>query len=1078
MNSAIIEKKIFVYLFCQILIFTLILNVHAEIITDSSFGKGQSIQPENNSYQIDAELGKLKGQNLFHSFNTFTIEKGMTAHFTGPITIQRIISRVTGDNISSIEGTIKSSIEGADFFLLNPNGIVFGASAKLDVDGSFYVSTADYLQMTESEKFMTGSTDTNGLVVSAPQSFGFLDQDNASIKFEGAEAIIQKNDNERSDSFKHINTTYPMDNGLTVSGNSSFCIIGGQISIEKGVRIGLKDRVNQTKKGSIQLISIMSQADVFLNNMLDYPKDTQFGQITIKGSILNTSGKSVGGINIVGNAICMENSIFYLDNFGAQNALPIRMKANSMSFSQGAKIIANTYEDGNAAPILLTAQSDIRFEEGFSSIYSFSDKYNLDDKDISGNTSSMSILAKNLYLYNGSRILSRTHSSGNCSDISIQAVETIKLFSEDKSSHECSIFFDTYGSGEAGRIHLEAKVIEFLNGAKLSVSTQSTGDGGSIYIKAKDFIMSGIRYDSEVEKDQGARIFVRSYDKTTDAGDSGDLFIHADNFIMADGAQIKAQTYGFGNGSNLTIIANENIVLKGLDGRGFPAMINASCDQIKRKSGNKPSGNVTLNAKNIHLKDGAWISTQTEGKGKAGTIDITAIQKLELSGECQSIKNLAKDKKTSCIVSSAMLKSKGDGGTINIKANEMLLLNGAYIETGTQSSGHAGQINIQANTITLMKTSKTHQSSMIESSTHAKQFDRNTFITGNGGHVSIHAKNLNLFDGARISTSSIADNISSGNAGDILVNLDGTLRISGQNINELESTNKSSGIYAKSRQQRPLQAGKAGKINLAANNIIIDTHGLITTSSNGQSNAGDINIQTRQSIILTQSNIASESKMPESENAHGGKAGSIKIIAGGDVQLFQSARITTNAISSGGGKIDIHSQNALTLIDSDITTNVREGIGNGGDINIRTNLTSMNHSTISANADAGDGGAIYIYTRHLIQSTDSRIEATSERGNDGTVEIETPDMEESPHLLNLSDNFLDTVRIVNTLCDLSNDQGSIKLVLHSPYIHNFSSIWYPISTDTSLSLLSANISDQFDNFSDDFSDDALYLAEE
>lgn len=1073
-----IKKCIIGCLLFQLLILIIIVSVNAEIVTDSSFGKAQSIPSENNTYHIDADLGKQSGQNLFHSFHTFTIEKGMTANFTGPSSIQRIISRVTGGEISQINGTIKSSIQGADVYLLNSSGIIFNESAQLDIDGSFFVSTADYIQMNASEKFMTGSTDTSGLVISAPKSFGFLDSNSSSIRFKGSEAIVQENYDETNDSFKDINTKFPLDNGLTVSDNNDFCIIGGQITIENGVRIGIKDHANQTDKGSIQFVSIKGQADVYLRDTLDYSKDAHFGNITIKDSILNTSGNTVGGIHIVGSDILVENSIFYLDNFGAQNALPIRLSGNKMTFSKGAKIISNTYSNGNAAPIYLTAQSDILFQEEYASIYSFSDKFDTGDEEISGNTSSMSISAKNLLLYDGSRILSRTHSSGNCSDISILADESIILSSKDKSPNECSIFFDTYGAGEAGTINLDAKLIEFSKGAKLSVSTQGTGKGGSIFINAQDFHMTGIRYDSITKPDQGTRIFVKSYGKMIDAGDAGDLQIHADNIIMSDGAQIKAQTYGFGKGPNVTIIATEDIVLKGMEGRGYPAMINASCDHLKMKSGENQSGNITIHAKNIQLKDGAWISTQTEGKGNAGTVDITAIQKLELSGECLNVEKLSKDKKPSCIVSSAMRKSKGDGGTITINANEILLLNGAYIETGTQSSGNAGEINIKANTITLMKTSTDHKSCMIESNTQAKKFDRNILITGNGGHVSINAKNLNMFDGARISSSSIADKTSSGEAGDILVNLEGTLQISGQNVNELNTANKLSGIYARSIQENMLHSGKAGKITITANKIMMNNHGLITTSSNGQSNAGDIDIQARQSIILNQSRIASESKMPESENQYGGQAGSIKIIAGENIKLLQSAHITTNAVSSGGGKIDIQNEKALTLFNSNITTNVREGSGNGGDINIHTKITVMNHSNISANADAGDGGAIYIYTRNLIQSTDSRIEATSERGNDGKVEIETPDIQESPNLLNLSDHFLNNISIVNTLCDQSNDQASIQLVVHSSYINNFSTTLYPSSADSSIRLLSANFSDQFDNFLSDFSDEALYQEKE
>ena len=1080
MNSYSSKTIQFVY---QLLVMIILaFPVYAEISTDNSFGTEQSIEPENNTYVIDADYGYQKGPNLFHSFQSFNLEEGMTANFTGPSTIQRIISRVTGGEISQINGTIKSSIQDADLFFLNPSGFIFGASARLNVDGSFYVSTADYLQMTESEKFMTGVPETNGLVASSPYSFGFLDADIASISFIGSEEINQNDVNEKNDAFNDVNTNFPKENGLMVSGNHEFCIIGGQIMIEKGISIAIQDipsqKDNNDHKPAIQFVSIKSRSDVYINNMLEFSQNTKFDNISIKGSILNVSGQTVGGINIVGHDIIMENSLFYMDNSGAQNAPPIKIIGNNITFLDHAKIVSSTFSHGNAATIQLSASSNILFKEKFTSIYSFSVQNDNNDTQLFGNTSKISISAKNFSLQDGSRILCRTYSSGSCSDISIQVGDTISLFNKENQIYESSIFFDTFESGNAGKIDMKAKYIYFTNGSKLSVSTKGSGDGGNIFIDAEEVHIKGTRGEGLSLMKLGSRIFLKSYGKESDAGNSGNLFVHARNIFMDDGAQITAETYGFGRGGDISLIATENIVIQGMDGRNVPTMINATCTLFRRSSGFEQSGNVTLSAKNISLKEGTWISTQTEGNGNAGTIEIKADQKLELSGECSKNDNIIdKDKISSCIISSARPKSKGNGGKIKISANDILLRQGAYIETGTSSAGNAGEIFIQANTITLMKNSSDHKSCIIQSNTHATQLDSITDISGEGGKVTIHANNINLFDGAQISTSSIADVKNSGNAGDIHINMGGTLRISGQNTHELNALDKSSGIYARSHQNDQGMAGEAGNIHIVAKNLIMDSDGLITTSSNGLCNAGDIDIKTRQSILLTHSTIASESKMPHTDAQKGGEAGSIKIKSDGDLQLFQSAHITTNAVSSGGGTIDIENKNALTLINSDITTNVRQGDGNGGDINIRTDLTVLNHSIISANAFAGDGGAIYIYTRNLIQSTDSHIEATSERGNDGTVEIDTPDIEDNQNLLNLSDNFLNPTHIANTLCDQKNQIDSIQFVIHSPYIPNLSATWYPISTNTSLRLLSASIIDQFDNFSNDFSDDVLFQTE-
>ena len=63
--------------------------------------------------------------------------------FTGSDSLQNVISRVSGNNSSIIDGILKSDIKNADFYFINPNGITFNANAQVDVPAAFHVSTAD-----------------------------------------------------------------------------------------------------------------------------------------------------------------------------------------------------------------------------------------------------------------------------------------------------------------------------------------------------------------------------------------------------------------------------------------------------------------------------------------------------------------------------------------------------------------------------------------------------------------------------------------------------------------------------------------------------------------------------------------------------------------------------------------------------------------------------------------------------------------------------------------------------------------------------------------------------------------------
>src|SRR2546422_8246296 len=159
----------------------------AQIVLDGTTGPPQQILPgPNSTFTIGANLGTLsnpgKPSNLFHSFQTFNLAKGERALFTvGSVPlppgtqINNVISRVTG-GASTIDGTIQSTIPNANFYLLNPSGVLFKENARINVPASFHVSTANSLAFSEGLPFPAEKvTPAPGTLSSAaPSSFGFL----------------------------------------------------------------------------------------------------------------------------------------------------------------------------------------------------------------------------------------------------------------------------------------------------------------------------------------------------------------------------------------------------------------------------------------------------------------------------------------------------------------------------------------------------------------------------------------------------------------------------------------------------------------------------------------------------------------------------------------------------------------------------------------------------------------------------------------------------------------------------------------------------------------------------------------
>src|SRR5207244_10541618 len=125
----------------------IVANSSAQVVLDGKFGTSGAVN--GPAFNITADMGAVRGNNLFHSFAQFDLKAGDVATFSGPANIQNILSRVTGGSPSSINGTIRSDIAGANFFFINPSGIMFGPNAVVDVSGSFAASTANYLKLAD-----------------------------------------------------------------------------------------------------------------------------------------------------------------------------------------------------------------------------------------------------------------------------------------------------------------------------------------------------------------------------------------------------------------------------------------------------------------------------------------------------------------------------------------------------------------------------------------------------------------------------------------------------------------------------------------------------------------------------------------------------------------------------------------------------------------------------------------------------------------------------------------------------------------------------------------------------------------
>ena len=136
------------------------------------------------------EGGATRGGNLFHSFLEFNVDEGQRVYFTNPVGIESILGRVTGENPSNIFGLLGVD-GGADLFLMNPNGIVFGEAATFDIEGSFYGTTGDAVEI-GNEVFSAVAPESSRLLQVSPSILleNYLSEDSGDIESRGQLAVL------------------------------------------------------------------------------------------------------------------------------------------------------------------------------------------------------------------------------------------------------------------------------------------------------------------------------------------------------------------------------------------------------------------------------------------------------------------------------------------------------------------------------------------------------------------------------------------------------------------------------------------------------------------------------------------------------------------------------------------------------------------------------------------------------------------------------------------------------------------------------------------------------------------------
>ncbi len=517
---------------------------------------------------------------------------------------------------------------------------------------------------------------------------------------------------------------------------------------------------------------------------------------------------------------------------------------------------------------------------------------------------------------------------------------------------------------------------------------------------------------------------------TLDAsGEVGGSVVIRGGHLMIDGGGILSNTNGPVEG---TVAGNPQAVgssQTAIDIETESLLIQNDGSIVAGTFTSSNGGDVRLKAsESLHIRDGGYVLTFTEGDGNAGNIEVDAGQvQLSESGF------LAADR--AGITSQTdffepFVDFTGNTGNIRLNARHVEIIGTSKVRTTTFTSGNAGNVDVTVEGGSLVISGEaaeiTSQQSLdfqsgVPGIINVKVeggdvilneggaiFSTNLGTGGTGieGGIKITADNLDISGGFGSKTSIISvDNLGSQKTGGITVTLSGNLNMQDDaaiqvvsrtdaDANDLNITAKdivisgNGGLISTESQF----GGQGGNLNIMAENFTVTGQSTINSRALGTGNAGNITVVSVGNLTLSNgASVTAESTSDFVEAGNAGNAGNIQLTAA-DTILIDKATVTTEAAQASGGEIKLTANDRIQLVDSTISSSVKgDETTGGGDINLDPDFIILQNSQILAKAVAGKGGNIdLVASKAVLLDSQSTLDASSQTGISGSVTIESP----------------------------------------------------------------------------------------
>ncbi|MDF5722668.1 MAG: filamentous hemagglutinin N-terminal domain-containing protein [Rhizonema sp. PD37] len=862
-----------------------------------------------NADRIDG--GAQRGSNLFHSFIQFNIGDGQRVYFGNPLGVQNILTRVTGGQASNIFGTL--GVDGAaNLFLINPNGILFGKNASLDIRGSFVGTTANAVQFGNQGIFSATNPEAPPLLTINPSALLFNQiQANAGIT-------------NRSQAPAGVNPNGDNITGLRVPDGKSLLLAGGNVYLEGGGIRAYSGRVELTGLSAPGSIGLNVAGDTISSSI---PNNAARADVSLTNeAIISVLGTGGGDIAINARNLEISNSSLAAgigQNLGntTTQAGDINLNATgSISLKDGTQLDNTTYGRGNAGNVFIQASNAVSIAN--SSIYS-----NVDGVAV-GNAGNISIKSGTFSLTDGAILDASTIGQGNAGNVFIQTSDSVSLVNSNINSA-----IEAGAMGNGGNINIQAGSLSLTDSSQLLTVISAAngnlpigrGNGGDINIdvrgtvtfaKARPDILNGI--SSQVNT--GAH------------GNGGNVNINANSLEVTDRSEIQASTRGKGNSGNITINARDTVSFDGGDTNNGVYSPSRAINTVQPGAEGK-AGDIRITTNLLSLTNGGYLRSSTNGKGDAGNITIDAHDAVSF------------DRGGFADVSSS---GKGKGGDIRITTGSLSLTNGGQLASNISGQGDAGNIIIDAR-------DRVKLDGVLDDAISGIQSSLLNGGIGKGGNISLTTGSLSVTNGAALTTSS--DGL--GNAGDISINARDIVTFEGRANDEFPSRADSSlgknGI------------GNGGLIRVNARALFLKNGGQITAESFGHGDAGKIIIDSHEMFAIDGISRTNGLESVVSTTGNPGNGGDIQVTTG-TLSITNGGMLFSTA-QGNAGNITIDARDAVNFdgvasagsveLSSGVSSELLSGGsgGKGGNIRVTTNSLSLTNGAQLNSSTAGNGNA-------------------------------------------------------------------------------------------------------------------------